>query len=122
MLGIYQRGIRRKRRQDRVRKKVLGTVARPRICVYRSLKHIYTQIISDEEGVTLASVSTLSKEMRGKLKESKKLETARQVGLLLAQVCKEKNITHVIFDRNGFQYHGRVKALADAAREGGLKF
>lgn len=122
MLGIHQRGIRRKRRQDRVRKKVLGTVARPRICVYRSLKHIYTQIISDEEGVTLASVSTLSKEMRGKLKESKKLETARQVGLLLAQVCKEKNITQVIFDRNGFQYHGRVKALADAAREGGLKF
>ena len=122
MLGIHQRGIRRERRQDRVRKKVSGTVARPRICVYRSLKHIYTQIISDEEGVTLASVSTLSKEMRGKLKESKKLETARQVGLLLAQVCKEKNITQVIFDRNGFQYHGRVKALADAAREGGLKF
>ncbi len=122
MLGIHQRGIRRKRRQVRVRKKVRGTVARPRICVYRSLKHIYTQIISDEEGVTLASVSTLSKEMRGKLKESKKLETARQVGLLLAQVCKEKNITQVIFDRNGFQYHGRVKALADAAREGGLKF
>jgi large subunit ribosomal protein L18 len=105
-----------------VRKKVWGTQARPRLCVFRSLKHIYAQVISDETGVTLASVSTLSKELKGKLKKTKGREAAKEVGHLLAQVCKEKNITGVVFDRNGFLFHGRVKALADAAREGGLIF
>lgn len=118
----HQREIGRKRRQERVRKKVWGTDARPRVCVFRSLKHIYVQIISDERGMTLASVSTLSKELKGKLKKAKGLEAAKQVGLLLAQVCKGKNITRVVFDRNGFHFHGRVKALAEAAREGGLIF
>ncbi|MFQ5902112.1 MAG: 50S ribosomal protein L18 [Candidatus Binatia bacterium] len=118
----HQREIGRKQRKDRVRKKVWGTDARPRVCVYRSLKHIYTQVISDEGGVTLASVSTLSKELRGKLKKTRGMEAAKQVGSLLAQVCKGKNITSVVFDRNGFHFHGRVKALAEAAREGGLKF
>ncbi len=118
----YQREIGRKRRQERVRRTVLGTDARPRLCVYRSLKHIYVQIISDEKGVTLASASTLSKGFREKISKTKGLDAARHVGLLLAQVCKEKNITHVVFDRNGFHFHGRLKALAEAAREGGLIF
>lgn len=117
-----QREIGRKRRQARVRKKVWGTDARPRVCVYRSLKHIYAQVISDERGVTLASASTLSPELKGKLKKTKRLEAAKQVGQLLARLCKEKNITHALFDRNGFLFHGRVQALAEAAREGGLKF
>lgn len=118
----YQREIGRERRQERVRKKLLGTEARPRICVFRSLKHIYAQVISDERGVTLVSVSTLSKGLRGKLQSTGGLEAAKQVGLLLAQLCRERNIVHVVFDRNGFLYHGRVKALAEAAREGGLNF
>ncbi|MBI2986910.1 MAG: 50S ribosomal protein L18 [Deltaproteobacteria bacterium] len=117
-----QREVGRRRRQERVRKKVRGTAACPRVCVYRSLKHIYAQVISDESGMTLASVSTLSPELKGKLKKGKGLEAAKQVGQLLAELCKEKKITKAVFDRNGFLFHGRVKALADAAREGGLKF
>lgn len=115
-----QREIGRKRRQQRVRKQILGTDLRPRVCVYRSLKHIYAQVISDEQGITLASVSTLSPTLKGKLKKTKGVEAAKQVGQLLAQVCKEKNISRVVFDRNGFLYHGRVKALAEALREAGL--
>ena len=117
-----QREIGRKRRQRRVRKKIWGTDARPRVCVYRSLKHIYAQVISDERGATLTSVSTLSPELNGKLPKTKGLGAAKQVGQLLARICKEKKITNVIFDRNGFLFHGRVKALAEAAREGGLTF
>lgn len=105
-----------------MRKSILGTDACPRICVYRSLKHIYVQLISDERGATLASVSTLSPELKGKLKKTGGLEAAKRVGQVLAQVCKEKKIAHVVFDRNGFKFHGRVKALAEAAREGGLNF
>lgn len=117
-----QREIGRNRRRERVRKKVWGTDARPRVCVYRSLKHVYAQVISDEKGMTLASVSTLSPELKGKLKKSKGVGAAKLVGQLLAQICKEKKIINVVFDRNGFLFHGRVKALADAAREGGLIF
>jgi large subunit ribosomal protein L18 len=117
-----QREIGRGRRQERVRKKIWGSDARPRVCVYRSLKHIYVQVISDERGATIVSATTLSSGLKGKLKRTKGLEAAKQVGKLLAQVCKEKNISEVVFDRNGFLYHGRVKALAEAAREGGLKF
>ena len=117
-----QREVGRRSRQQRVRKRILGTDLRPRICVYRSLKHIYAQVISDEKGVTLATVSTLSPDLKGKLKSAKGVEAAKRVGQLLAQVCKEKNISRVLFDRNGFLYHGRVKALADALREGGVKF
>ena len=117
-----QREVGRGRRQQRVRKQILGTDLRPRICVYRSLKHIYAQVISDDRGVTVASVSTLSPTLKGKLKNTKGVEAARQVGQLLAQVCKEKNISRVVFDRNGFLYHGRVKALAEALREGGVVF
>lgn len=118
-----QRETARRRRQERVRKKVRGSDTLPRVCVYRSLKHIYAQLISDEKGVTLASVSTLSPTFKsGKVKSAKSVGAAKQVGQALAQACKEKNISRVVFDRNGFMYHGRVKALADALREGGIKF
>ena len=116
-----QKRIARTRRRKRVRKKVLGTDARPRICVFRSNRHIYAQVISDDRGATLASVSTLSGELVAATKETKGVELAKQVGLALAKVCKEKNITRVVFDRNGFLFHGRVKAVADGVREGGLE-
>ena len=117
-----RRNLGRRERQKRVRKKVLGTDRRPRVCVFRSLKHIYVQVISDEKEATLTAVSTLSKELRGKLQKAKGMEAAKEVGSLLAQVCKGKGIDRVVFDRNGFLFHGRVKALAEAAREGGLDF
>jgi large subunit ribosomal protein L18 len=118
-----RRGSARKARQQRVRKKIRGSDTLPRVCVYRSLKHIYVQIISDDKGVTLASVSTLSPNIKsGKLKSAKSVDAAKQVGQALAQACKEKNISRVVFDRNGFMFHGRVKAVADALREGGIKF
>jgi large subunit ribosomal protein L18 len=110
----------RKRRQARVRNRVRGTDARPRLCVFRSAKHIYAQVISDEAGVTLVSASTLSADLRGGA--GKKLDAAKQVGEIVARKCLEKSISRVVLDRNGFLYHGRIKALADAAREAGLKF
>lgn len=114
----------RRRRQERVRKKVLGTDARPRVCVFRSNKHIYAQVISDDRGTTLVSASTLSTSLpdTAKGKRGKGVEAAKQVGLALAKICKDKNITRVVFDRNGFLFHGQVKAVADGAREGGLEF
>ena len=108
----------RLRRKVRVRQKVQGTDTRPRVCVFRSNKHIYVQVISDSEGKTLATASTLAT----KDKTRKGVEAAKHVGLALAKLCKEKNISKVIFDRNGFLFHGQVKALADGAREGGLEF
>jgi len=118
------RSIGRWRRQARVRKKVLGTDARPRVCVFRSNKHIYAQVISDDRGTTLVSASTLSTAAPGAAKgeRGKGVEVAKQVGLALAKICKDKNITRVVFDRNGFLFHGQVKAVADGAREGGLEF
>ena len=112
----------RQRRKARVRKKVRGTDQRPRVCVFRSNKHIYAQVISDSQGRTLVTVSTLSEDLAEQLKKSKGIDAAKQVGVALAKVCKDKNITRVVFDRNGFIYHGRVKAVADGAREGGLEF
>jgi large subunit ribosomal protein L18 len=119
-MSSKQSNIARIRRQQRVRKKVVGTDARPRVCVFRSNKHIYAQVISDDQGKTLASVSSLSGTGGGAAK--KRTEVAKEVGIALAKACKEKNINSVIFDRNGFLYHGRVKAVADGAREGGLDF
>ncbi len=114
---------RRIRRKKRVRKKVFGTPERPRLSVYRSLKHIYAQIIDDPKGVTLVSCSTLSPELRAELNgKTKNKESARKVGLLLAKKALEKGIRKVVFDKGYFKYHGRVKALADGAREGGLMF
>jgi large subunit ribosomal protein L18 len=112
----------RLRRQTRVRRRVQGTDARPRLCVFRSGKHIYAQVISDQTGRTLASASTLSAGLKGALKTSANREAAKQVGALIARLCQERAIRQVVFDRNGFLYHGRVKALADAAREAGLEF
>ncbi|WP_376789510.1 50S ribosomal protein L18 [Thermoflexus sp.] len=112
----------RQRRHRRVRKKVFGTPERPRLSVFRSLKHIYAQIIDDTRGVTLAAASTLDPELREQLDGLTKTEKARLVGRLIAQRALAKGIRKVVFDRGGYKYHGRVKALADAAREAGLEF
>ena len=112
----------RQRRKARVRKKVQGSDGRPRVCVFRSNKHIYAQVISDAQGKTLASVSTLAGDLASAVKDASGVDAAKQVGLALAKACKEQNINKVVFDRNGFLYHGRVKAVADGAREGGLEF
>lgn len=112
---------RRTRRQIRTRKAVVGTPVRPRICVYRSLHHIYAQIIDDMAGKTLVSASSMEKEIGAGASPSNK-SAAQAVGKALASRALAAGIDKVVFDRNGFIYHGRVKALADAAREGGLKF
>jgi large subunit ribosomal protein L18 len=121
MAGNHRRDARIKRK-ERVRKNVRGSDSRPRVCVFRSNKHIYAQVISDEKGTTLVSASSLASGKTIAAEERKGVEAAKQVGLALAQKCKEKNITRVIFDRNGFLFHGQVKAVADGAREGGLEF
>ncbi len=110
------------RRHRRVRKKVFGTPERPRLSVYGSLNHIYAQIIDDMKGHTLVAASTLDKELKGEIKHGGNVESAKKVGLLIARRAVEKGIKKVVFDRGGFRYHGRIKALADAAREGGLEF
>ena len=112
----------RERRKLRIRKKVNGTETRPRLSVFRSTKHIYAQVIDDATGVTLAHASTLSKDLKGTLEEDNKVEAAKKVGALIAKICKSKEISQVVFDRNGYMYHGRVSALAQAAREAGLEF
>ena len=112
----------RERRKLRIRKKVEGTPERPRLSVFRSSKHIYAQVIDDVSGKTLAHASTLSKDLKGALDEGNKVEAAKKVGVLIAQICKSKQIDKVVFDRNGYLYHGRVSALAQAAREAGLDF
>ena len=112
----------RERRKLRIRKKVNGTQARPRLSVFRSAKHIYAQVIDDATGATLAHASTLSKDLKGTLEEDNKVEAAKKVGALIAKICKSKEISQVVFDRNGYMYHGRVSALAQAAREAGLEF
>ncbi len=117
-----QKLLARLKRKKRIRKKVSGTPERPRLSVFRSSKHIYAQVIDDTKGHTLAAISDLSPELKDELKGLKKTEKAFKVGKKLAEICKEKGIEKVVFDRNGFLYHGRVKALADGAREGGLKF
>ena len=112
----------RERRKLRIRKRVNGSTERPRLSVFRSSKHIYAQVIDDMTGKTLAHASTLSKELKGKLEGKTKLDEAKAVGKLIGEQCKSKKIAKVVFDRNGYIYHGRVKALADAAREAGLQF
>jgi large subunit ribosomal protein L18 len=111
----------RERRKLRIRKNVSGTTERPRLSVFRSARHIYAQVIDDVAGVTLAAASTMSKDLKGTL-AGKKSDAAKKVGALIAEMCKSHNIKHVVFDRNGYRYHGRIKALADAAREAGLGF
>jgi large subunit ribosomal protein L18 len=112
----------RKIRQTRVRKHVLGTPERPRLNVFRSLTEIYAQVIDDQAGATLVSASSIDNSLRTKMQGLTKTEQATLVGKSLAERAKEKGITTVVFDRGGFRYMGRVKALADGAREGGLDF
>lgn len=112
----------RKKRHQRVRRKVKGTAATPRLCVYRSLNNIYAQVIDDEKGNTLAAASTLDKELKGTLKGKTKNEQAKMVGELVAKKAMAKGVENVVFDRGGYLYTGRVQNLADGAREAGLKF
>jgi large subunit ribosomal protein L18 len=121
-MAVAVKTLARQRRQSRVRRRVQGTDARPRLCVFRSGKHIYAQVISDQTGRTLASASTLSSALKEQLKKTGNADAAKQVGTLIARLCQERAIRAVIFDRNGFLYHGRIKALADGAREAGLEF
>jgi large subunit ribosomal protein L18 len=122
MIKRIDRKERRKRRHLRVRKKVFGTPERPRLSVFRSNKHIYAQIIDDTKGHTLVAASTLDKELRDKLQKTLNKEAAREVGRLIGKRALEKGIKKVVFDRGGYKYHGRVKELAEGAREAGLEF
>jgi large subunit ribosomal protein L18 len=112
----------RLKRKRRIRKKISGNASRPRLSVFRSARHIYAQLVDDRQGVTLAAASSLSPEVREKLAGLKKTERAKEVGRLLAEKARQKGIESVVFDRDGFLYHGRVKAVADSARENGLNF
>jgi large subunit ribosomal protein L18 len=116
------RSLARERRHVRVRKHVLGTPARPRLNVFKSLTGIYAQIVDDSEGNTLISASTVDKDLREQVKGMKKIEQAKAIGKAVAERAKSKGISSVVFDRGGFRYVGRIKALADGAREGGLQF
>lgn len=112
---------RRLRIKRRIRKRLSGTAQRPRMSVFRSNKHIYVQLIDDMTSATLAATSTESKDIADKVKEANKIDAAALVGAKIAQIAKDKGIENVVFDRNGYLYHGRVKSLADAARKEGLK-
>jgi len=112
----------REKRKARIRRKITGTSARPRLTIYKSLKHMYAQIVDDTTGKTLVSVGTTSKALKGEVQEDDKTAAAKKVGAAIAQAAKAKGIEAVVFDRNGFDYHGRVEAVAAAAREAGLKF
>jgi large subunit ribosomal protein L18 len=121
-MSKYSRSEARIRRHNRVRKNISGSAIRPRLSVFRSLAEIYVQVIDDEQGVTLASASTIDQELREKVKGLKKVEQARLVGELVAKRAQGKGVKQVVFDRGGFRFSGRVKALADAARGAGLEF
>ena len=112
----------RRTRGNRIRKKISGTGERPRLCVRRSLNHMYAQLVDDEKGITILQVGSSGKEMAPRIAQKRKIEIAKIVGELLAEKAKEKGISKVVFDRKGYLYHGRVKALADAARGRGLQF
>ena len=112
----------REKRKARIRKKLSGTAERPRLTVYRSLKHIYAQVVDDVAGRTIAFAGTTSKALRDAVKEDDKTAAAKKVGAAIAKAALDKGVTQVVFDRNGFHYHGRVAAVAEAAREAGLKF
>lgn len=122
MLRSESPSLARKRRHQRVRKKVLGTPDRLRLSVFRSINHIYVQIIDDTTGNTIIAASTLDTELKPNLKNKTKKEQAELVGSLIAQRAKMKGIEEVVFDRGGFKYHGRIKSLADCARKSGLRF
>jgi large subunit ribosomal protein L18 len=112
----------RLKRHRRIRKKLKGTAEVPRLCVFRSTNHIYAQIIDDDQGSSICGASTLSKAIVTEIAGLGKMERSKRVGMLIARIAKEKGIERVAFDRGGYLYHGRVRALAEGAREGGLKF
>jgi large subunit ribosomal protein L18 len=112
----------RERRKLRIRRKISGKTERPRLSIFRSGRHVYAQVVNDTDGKTLAAASTLSRDLKGSLENDNKTDAAKKVGALIAKICLERKIEKVVFDRNGYLYHGRVKALADAAREAGLQF
>lgn len=116
------REIARQKRKIRIRKKVFGTEGRPRLSVFRSAKHIYAQLVVDSTGSTILAASSLSPEIRAEIAQLKKSDAAKKVGELIGRKAAERNIRKVVFDRNGFLYHGRIKALAEGARESGLEF
>jgi large subunit ribosomal protein L18 len=122
MITPIDRSGERRRIHKRIRAKISGSSNRPRLCVYRSSKYVYAQIIDDAEGKTLAAASTAEKDVRGDLKQGGNIEAAKVVGKAIAQRAKAKGIESVVFDRGGYLYHGRIKAMAEAAREAGLKF
>ncbi len=112
----------RLKRKKRIRKKLVGTGTRPRLCVFRSAKHIYAQVIDDSLGQTLVAASSLEKTVRENTESKNKLNAANTVGKIIGQRALEKGVKKIVFDRNGFLYHGRIKAVSDGAREAGLKF
>jgi large subunit ribosomal protein L18 len=116
------RGSARENVRRRIRSRVRGTPARPRLAIFKSLKHFYAQVIDDQKGATLACASSLEASLKSELKSGANLAAAKKVGELLAQRAKQKGVTKVVFDRGGYPYHGKVKALADSARENGLEF
>jgi len=121
-MSVRESKVVRRVRHRRVRQKVAGTASRPRLCVFRSLNHIHAQIIDDSLGQTLVSTSTLDSEVKGKADGMKKRKEAEVVGTLLAGRALDRGIKRVVFDRGGYKYHGRVEALAEAARKAGLEF
>ena len=120
MTQVASRGAARQKRHDRLRLRLSGSPERPRLAVFRSLNNIYAQVIDDTSGKTLAAASSLEKELKGQ--KQKKTDEAKSVGQLIAQRARSAGIERVVFDRAGFRYHGRIKSLADAAREAGLEF
>jgi len=121
-VGVRERVEGRAKRHHRIRRVVRGSVERPRLVVFRSVKHIYAQVVDDERGVTVAAAGSLSPELRDTLRTGGNVAAAKAVGELIARKAKAGGIATVVFDRGGYIYHGRVKALAEAAREAGLKF
>jgi len=119
---LITRSGRRKSRHLRVRKKIFGTKSHPRLCVYRSLRHIYSQIVDDQRGKTIVAASTLSPEIKKKVGKMKKTQAATLVGELIAEKSKASGVKRVSFDKSGYDYHGRIKSLAEACRKGGLEF
>ena len=122
MIGLVDRNSERLRIHKRIRTKVFGTSERPRLCVYRSSRYIYAQIVDDSHGRTLAAASTIEKELRSECKGTGNIEASKLVGRKIAERAKNSGIDAVVFDRGGYLYHGRVKAVAEAARESGLNF
>lgn len=116
----------KKERRDKIRRRIRstirGTSERPRLCVYKSNSHVYAQLVNDLDAVTLASASTDSNDMKKKLQDKSRVESAKEIGAILAKNAQDKGINKVVFDRSGYKYHGVVKALAEGAREGGLDF